>query len=119
MKNIVVYYQYNTVFLFEKNNLERDESFLSFPASNECKAKSSCEIQKKGGVFLNHLVKKVQKTHDPEAFVKLMELQKQSMIKTAKAYLSNEEMEAHLITIDYDQERAASGYDDKMKRILC
>lgn len=46
---------------------------------------------------MNHLVRKVQRTHDPEAFVKLMEMHKQSMVKTAKSYLSNEEDVADVV----------------------
>lgn len=40
---------------------------------------------------MKHLVVKAQRTHDPEVFVKLMELNKQSMIKVAKSYLTCEE----------------------------
>lgn len=44
----------------------------------------------KGGVPLKHLVIKAQK-NDEEAFIKLMELNKQSMYKIAKSYLHHEE----------------------------
>ncbi|MDO5541522.1 MAG: sigma-70 family RNA polymerase sigma factor [Eubacteriales bacterium] len=37
------------------------------------------------------LVLKAQKKHDQEAFVKLMEQNRQSMIKVARSYLNNEE----------------------------
>lgn len=40
---------------------------------------------------MKHLVLKAQKKHDPEAFVKLMDMNRQSMIKVAKSYLNNEE----------------------------
>lgn len=40
---------------------------------------------------MKHLVQKAQKKHDQEAFVKLMDMNRQSMIKVAKSYLNNEE----------------------------
>ena len=40
---------------------------------------------------MKHLVIKAQRTRDPEVFVKLMELNKQSMVKVAKSYLTCEE----------------------------
>ncbi len=40
---------------------------------------------------MKHLVLKAQKKHDQEAFVKLMEMNRQSMIKVAKSYLNHEE----------------------------
>lgn len=40
---------------------------------------------------MKSLVLKAQKKHDQDAFVKLMEQNRQSMIKVAKSYLNNEE----------------------------
>lgn len=40
---------------------------------------------------MKHLVQKAQRKHDQEAFVKLMDMNRQSMIKVAKSYLNNEE----------------------------
>lgn len=46
---------------------------------------------------MNHLVIQAQKSHDAEAFILLMEQNRQSMLKTAKAFLSNEEDVADVI----------------------
>lgn len=40
---------------------------------------------------MKHLVLKAQRRHDQDAFVELMEQNRQSMIKVAKSYLNNEE----------------------------
>lgn len=46
---------------------------------------------------LKHLVIQAQKSRDAEAFILLMEQNRQSMLKTAKAFLSNEEDVADVI----------------------
>lgn len=40
---------------------------------------------------MKHLVTKAQKEHDADAFIELMERNRQSMLKIAMAYLSNEQ----------------------------
>lgn len=47
--------------------------------------------KKEGGLSLTELIIKAQQEKDAEAFILLMEKNRQSMLKTAKAYLSNEE----------------------------
>lgn len=46
---------------------------------------------------MTELIRKVQKEKDAEAFILLMEKNRQSMLKTAKAYLSNEEDVADVV----------------------
>ena len=54
------------------------------------KRKSREPADEKGGISLNYLIKKARQG-DTDAFVELMERQKQSMYKVARSYLHREE----------------------------
>lgn len=54
-------------------------------------------IEQKGDEAVKYLVKRAQR-HDKEAFVELMELNKQAMYKIAKCYLPNEEDAADAVS---------------------